>query len=338
MEITRRSLIAAAGTSALSAAVSPPAFPAWEESTRYPDPRLQNLDPSFARYRIAQASVERLYTGARWSEGPVWMGDWRSVLWSDIPNNRILRWDEATGRTSTYRRPSNNSNGLTRDRQGRLVTCEHDARRVTRTEFDGSITVLVDKYDGKPLNSPNDVVVKSDDSVWFTDPPFGILGNYEGHVAQPELPTNIYRIDRTGRVTVAMGDVNRPNGLCFSPDETKMYVVEAGLTPRVIKIFDVVDNGTKLANGRAFVTCADGETPDGFRCDVDGNLWCGWGMGEPHDGVVVFNPAGQRIGKINLPERCANLCFGGLRRNRLFMAASHSLYSLYVNTQGVAGG
>ena len=336
MEITRRSLIAAAGT--LSAAVAAPAFAAWEENSRYPDPRVQILDPSFARYRVAQASVERLHTGARWNEGPVWMGAWRCVLWSDIPNNRILRWDEVTGRTSNYRQPSNNSNGQTRDRQGRLVTCEHDARRVTRTEHDGSITVLVDKFDGKPLNSPNDVVVKSDDSIWFTDPPFGILGNYEGHVASPELPTNIYRIDRTGRVTVAIGDVNRPNGLCFTPDETKMYVVEAGLTPRVIKIFDVLDNGTKLANGRAFVTCADAETPDGFRCDVDGNLWCGWGMGDPHDGVVVFNPAGKRIAKIDLPERCANLCFGGLRRNRLFMAASHSLYSLYVNTQGVAGG
>jgi gluconolactonase len=336
MEITRRSLIAAAGT--LSAAVAAPAFAAWEENSRYPDPRVQILDPSFARYRVAQASVERLHTGARWNEGPVWMGAWRCVLWSDIPNNRILRWDEVTGRTSNYRQPSNNSNGQTRDRQGRLVTCEHDARRVTRTEHDGSITVLVDKFDGKPLNSPNDVVVKSDDSIWFTDPPFGILGNYEGHVASPELPTNIYRIDRTGRVTVAIGDVNRPNGLCFTPDETKMYVVEAGLTPRVIKIFDVVDNGTKLANGRAFVTCADAETPDGFRCDVDGNLWCGWGLGEPHDGVMVFNPAGKRIAKIDLPERCANLCFGGLRRNRLFMAASHSLYSLYVNTQGVAGG
>src|SRR5438874_2808362 len=216
MEITRRNLLAAAGASAFSAAVSPSAFAAWEESTRYPDPRVQILDPNFARYRIAQASVERLYTGARWSEGPVWMGDWRCVLWSDIPNNRILRWDEATGRTSVYRQPSNNSNGLTRDRQGRLVTCEHDARRVTRTEYDGSITVLIDKFDGKPLNSPNDIVVKSDDSIWFSDPPFGILGNYEGHVATPELPTNVYRLDKSGQLTVATGDVNRPNGLAFS--------------------------------------------------------------------------------------------------------------------------
>jgi gluconolactonase len=337
MLTTRRNLLAA-GVSAAAVAAAPRAFAAWEESTRYPDPRIEILDPSFARYRIAQASVQQLYTGARWSEGPVWFGDGRYVLWSDIPNNRIMRWDEASGRTSVFRRPSNNSNGLTRDRQGRLVTCEHDTRRVTRTEYDGSITVLIDKFDGKPLNSPNDIVVKSDDSIWFTDPPFGILGNYEGHVATPELPTNIYRLDKTGRATVAMGEVNRPNGLCFSPDERRMYVVEAGLTPRVIKVFDVVDNGTKLANGRAFVTCAAPETPDGFRCDVDGNLWCGWGMGEGHDGVVVFDPDGKRIGKVNLPERCANLCFGGLRRNRLFMAASHSLYSLYVNTQGAPGG
>jgi gluconolactonase len=337
MLTTRRNLLAA-GVSAAAVAAAPRAFAAWEESARYPDPRVEILDPSFGRYRIAQASVQQLYTGARWGEGPVWFGDGRYVLWSDIPNNRILRWNEADGRTSVFRQPSNNANGNTRDRQGRLVTCEHDSRRITRTEYDGSITVLVDKFDGKPLNSPNDIVVKSDDSIWFTDPPFGILGNYEGHVAMPELPTNIYRLDKSGRVTVAMGEVDRPNGLCFSPDERKMYVVEAGLTPRVIKVFEVVDNGTKLANGRAFVTCAAPDTPDGFRCDVDGNLWCGWGMGEGHDGVVVFNPDGKRIGKINLPERCANLCFGGLRRNRLFMAASHSLYSLYVNTQGAPGG
>ncbi len=337
MQITRRNMLSA-GATALAAASTQNAFAAWEQSTRYPDPAVQILDPSFGRYRIVQASVERLYTGARWSEGPVWFGDARCVLWSDIPNNRILRWDEVTGRTSVYRQPSNNSNGLTRDRQGRLVTCEHDTRRVTRTEFDGTVTVLIDKFDGKPLNSPNDIVVKSDDSIWFSDPPFGILGNYEGHVANPELPTNVYRIDKSGRATVAAGDIDRPNGLCFSPDETKMYVVEAGLTPRVIKVFDVVADGTKLANGRAFVTCAPGETPDGFRCDVDGNLWCGWGMGEEHDGVMIFNPAGKRIGKIVLPERSANLCFGGLKRNRLFMAASHSLYSLYVGTQGAPGG
>ena len=194
MEINRRAMLAGLGA-ATATTLTRPAFAAWEENARYPDPRVQNLDPSFARYRVNNASVERLYTGARWSEGPAWFGDARCLLWSDIPNNRILRWDEATGRTSVFRQPSNNSNGLARDRQGRLVACEHNARRLTRTEYDGSITVLIDKFDGKPLNSPNDVVVKSDDSIWFTDPPFGILGNYEGHVATPELPTNVYRFD-----------------------------------------------------------------------------------------------------------------------------------------------
>jgi gluconolactonase len=251
-----------------------------------------------------------------------------------------MRWDEESGRLSVYRKPSNNANGNTRDRQGRLVTCEHDARRVTRTEYDGSITVLIDKFEGKPLNSPNDVVVKSDDTIWFTDPPFGILGNYEGHVATPELPTNVYRLDpRSGRATVAAGDINRPNGLAFSPDERKLYIVEAGVTPRAIKVYDVVDNGSRIANGTTFITAEPGGTPDGFRVDVDGNLWCGWGMGNARqDGVKVFDPAGKPIGFIALPERCANVCFGGVKRNRLFMAASHSVYSLYVNTQGVPGG
>jgi gluconolactonase len=209
---------------------------------------------------------------------------------------------------------------------------------VTRTEYDGTVTVLIDKFDGKPLNSPNDIVVKSDDSIWFTDPPFGILGNYEGHVATPELPTNVYRLDpRSGRATVAAGDVNRPNGLAFSPDEKKLYIVEAAATPRVIKVYDVNDD--KLANGRPFLTAEPGGTPDGFRCDVDGNLWCGWGMGNAQqDGVKIFDPTGKPIGFIALPERCANLCFGTVKRNRLFMTASHSVYSLYVNTQGAPGG
>src|SRR5436305_3894332 len=202
MQITRRHLLA--GASALTAmTVSGNASGRWEPSERYPDPSVQVLDPSFNKYRLLLASVERIATGMRWCEGPVYMGDWRCLLWSDIPNNRIMRWDEETGRVSVYRKPSNNANGNTRDRQGRLVTCEHDTRRVTRTEYDGGITVLADKFDGKPLNSPNDIVVKSDDSVWFTDPPFGILGNYEGHVATPELPTNVYRLDKSGQLPVA---------------------------------------------------------------------------------------------------------------------------------------
>src|SRR5258705_2425707 len=258
MEISRRTMLAGV-TAAAAATLTRPTFAAWEESTRYHDPRVQILAPSFARYRVVQASVERLYTGARWSEGPVWFGDVRCLLWSDIPNNRILRWDEVTGRTSVYRQPSNNSNGLTRDRQGRLITCEHDTRRLTRTEYDGSITVLVDKFDGKPLNSPNDVVVKSDESIWFTDPPFGILGNYEGHVASPELPTNVYRVDKTGRVTVAAGDVHRPNRLCFTPDEKKIYGVEPGGAPRVISVHDLGD--AKVADPTTRNSSQAGEAP-----------------------------------------------------------------------------
>jgi len=250
-----------------------------------------------------------------------------------------MRWDEETGRVSVFRKPSSFANGHTRDRQGRLVSCEHDTRRVTRTEYDGTITVLADKFDGKPLNSPNDIVVKSDDSVWFTDPPFGILGNYEGHVATPELPTNVYRVDKSGQITIATAAVDRPNGLAFSPDESKCYVVEAALNPRVIQVFDVVDNGTKLANKRPFINAEPGGTPDGFRVDVDGNLWCGWGMGNAQqDGVKIFDSNAKPIGFIALPERCANVCFGGPKRNRLFMAASHSVYSLFTGTQGVKGG
>ena len=308
----------------------------WSPSESYPDPAVQILDPRFAKYRVMLAAVERLYHGCRWAEGPVWFGDGRYLLWSDIPNNRILKWEEETGAVSVFRKPANNANGHTRDRQGRLISCEHDSRRVTRTEYDGSITVLIDRFEGKRLNSPNDVVVKSDDSIWFTDPPFGILADYEGHVDEQELPTSIYRLDSgTGTATVVSGAINRPNGLAFSPDESRLYVVESGATPnRKIHVFDVTDGGRKLANGRLFVDAGPDGAPDGFRCDQDGNLWAGWGMGKDLNGVRVFAPDGTPIGHIHLPERCANLCFGGVRRNRLFMAASQSLYALYVNTRG----
>ncbi|MDN3565614.1 SMP-30/gluconolactonase/LRE family protein [Paeniroseomonas aquatica] len=335
MPATRRALL---GTGLIGAALAAPALAQGIE--RYPDPAIQVLDPSFGRYRLLLAAVERLWTGARWSEGPAWFGDQRCLIWSDIPNNRLLRWSEATGQVDTFRAPANNSNGNTRDRQGRLITCEHLTRRVTRTEPDGSITVIADRFDGKPLNSPNDVVVTSDGAIWFTDPPFGVLGFYEGERAEPELPTNIYRVDgRTGQVAVASGEINRPNGLAFSPDERKLYVVEAAALPRVIRVFDVDAGSGRLSNNRIFHQAKDGETPDGFRVDVDGNLWCGWGMGtEALDGVRILNRDGAPIGHIRLPERCANLAFGGRHRNRLFMPASKSLYALYVNTQGVAGG
>ena len=307
----------------------------WQQSTRYPDPAVQILHPTFAKYRLFHAAVERLATGCRWSEGPVWFGDHHCLLWSDIPNNRILRWDELSGQVSVHRSPSQFANGNTRDRQGRLVTCEHQARRVTRTEYDGSLTVLLDSFDGKRLNSPNDVVVKSDDSIWFTDPPFGIASDYEGDRAEPELPSNVYRIDgRTGAATVLDGEIKGPNGLAFSPDERIFYVVEGRSVPRRILAYDVID-GVRIGRRRTLIEASDGGALDGFRCDEDGNLWCGWGMGTPElDGVVVFSPAGERIGRIELPERCANVCFGGRRRNRLFMAASQSLYALYVNTRG----
>ena len=313
----------------------------WRDHHRYPDPAIETLDERFEQYRIFSAAVERLYTGCRWSEGPVWFGDGRYLLWSDIPNNQILKWEEETGSVSTFRRPSNFANGNTRDRQGRLITCEHGGRRVTRTEYDGTVTVLIENWQGKRLNSPNDVVVKSDGSVWFTDPPFGILGNYEGHKAEPELEQGVYRIDgESGEVSLVTTDVLGPNGLCFSPDERFLYIVESrGVPHRKILAYDVAENGREIMNKRVLIDAGPDGTPDGMRCDIDGNLWCGWGMGtEALDGILVFAPDGTKIGRIALPERCANLCFGGPKRNRLFMAASQSLYALYVNTQGAPGG
>ena len=311
----------------------------WEPSQRYPDPAVRIIDPSFSRYRLPQASVDKLADGCRWSEGPVYFGDGRYVLWSDIPNDRILKWEEETGVVSVFRKTSHNANGNTRDRQGRLVTCEHRGRRVTRTEYDGGITVLAERYQGKRLNSPNDVVVKSDGSIWFTDPPFGLAGYYEGEKVEQELPACVYRVDgQTGELTMVADDVPGPNGLAFSPDESKLYVVASRAQPnRQLWVYDVVGD-RKLANGKLFIDAGPG-TPDGFRVDVDGNLWCGWGMGDPElDGVRIFNPGAEPIGHIALPERCANVCFGGRWRNRLFMAASHGLYALYVNTQGALGG
>lgn len=312
----------------------------WQPATRYPDPSVITLDPQFDKYKLPMAAVERLASGCRWNEGPVWFGDARCLLWSDIPNNRIMRWDEVTGAVSAYREPSNFANGQTRDRVGRLITCEHGGRRVTRTEYDGTISVLMDGYVGKRLSSPNDVVVKSDGSVWFTDPPFGISGNYEGHKAEPELGQNVYRFDpETGFSSIIADDVLGPNGLAFSPDEQKLYIVESrGVPNRKILEYDVAADGKKICNKQVLIDAGRG-TPDGFRVDVDGNLWCGWGMGSDDlDGVMIFAPDGTPIGRIALPERCANLCFGGRANSRIFMAASTSIYALYVNVAGVSGG
>ncbi|WP_312277719.1 SMP-30/gluconolactonase/LRE family protein [Kosakonia cowanii] len=334
MATSRRELLKLSGIATASLLLSQKSFAAWTPAPRYPDPRVVALDDAFREYMVSSAKVEQIATGCRWAEGPVWFGDMRMLLWSDIPNNAVMRWDEQTGETAVFRKLANNANGHARDRQGRLISCEHDTRRITRTEYDGTITLLADSFDGKPLNSPNDLAVKSDGSIWFTDPPFGITGFYEGHKAEPQLPQNVYRLDpQTRKLEVVLGDVRGPNGICFSPDEKILYVVESRATPnRLILAWDIVDG--QLQNKRVHIDCGNG-TADGIACDVDGNLWCGWGMGSDElDGVRVFNPQGKAIGVIHLPERCANLCFGGEQRNRLFMAASTSMYALYVNTQG----
>ncbi len=306
---------------------------------RYPDSRVEVLDDRFAKYKINSAALEMLWTGGRWLEGPVWFGGGRYLLFSDIPNNRILKWEEETGEVSVFRKPSNNTNGNTRDRQGRLVSCEHDRRRVTRTEHDGSITVLMDRFEGKALNAPNDVIVKSDDSIWFTDPGYGILMDYEGHRASFELDTSVYRLDlQTMQAEVVADDFSRPNGLCFSPDESLLYIVDTGFSdgpdhPSNIRVFDVTEGG-QLTNGRVFADMRPGGS-DGIRADRDGNIWsaAGW-AGEGFDGVHCFDPDGTLIGKIHLPAPCANLCFGGKKKNRLFMTVSQSLFSIYVEANG----
>jgi gluconolactonase len=312
----------------------PPLPDRWPDAPgRYPDPAVRVLDPRFDRCRLHNAAVEQIATGFRWAEGPVWFGDHRCLVWSDIPNNRMLRWDEATGAVTVFRSPSNYANGHTRDGQGRLISCEHLTRRVTRTEHDGSITVLIDRVDGRRLNAPNDVVVASDGSVWFTDPGYGIMSNYEGRRAAFELPPAVYRLDPDqGRAEPIVQDLERPNGLCFAPGESRLYVVDSGSEPRSIHVYDVVDG--RVGAGRRFVDMSPGSS-DGIRCDTDGNLWAAaGGGGDGYDGVHVFAPDGTVIGQIVLPEVCANLCFGGNARNRLFMAASRSIYAVYVNATG----
>lgn len=319
----------------------------WAPSKRYPDPCIVAIEPEFNKLVLPLAKIERLATGFRWCEGPVWLGDTRQLVWSDVPGDSMYRWDEQSENTSVFRQPSSNGNGNTRDREGRLLTCEHLNRRVVRTEYDGAITVIADNYQGKRLNSPNDIVCKSDGSIWFTDPVFGILGYYEGELSNSELPANVYRVDPDGKLSVVAEGIDQPNGLAFSEDESLLYIVESRSNPRHILAFDV--NNNSIENGRVLIdataesgnskTTPESGTPDGFRVDIHGNLWCGWGMGrEGLDGVHIFDNTGRRIGRIDLPERCANVCFGGKHRTRLFMAASTSIYSLFVNTQGVAGG
>ena len=357
----RRSFLKAAAGSSLTALGAS----AWAQSfdfkpnQRYPDAAVQILDPSFAKYRIYSSTVEQVATGMRWAEGPVYFPEGAYLLVSDIPNNRIMKYSEKDGSFSVFRANANYANGNTRDRQGRLLSCEHSVtRRVTRTERDGKITVLADSFEGKRLNAPNDIVVKSDDSIWFTDPLFGINGEWEGSRAKPEqATTNVYRIAADGKITAALTELVNPNGLAFSPDEKKLYVVEWKGTPnRSIWSYDVGADGMSLSNKTKLIDAADQGALDGFRVDRDGNLWCGWGSNgalqteptdiggrkvyqlkgksEDLDGVMVFNPQGKAIGFIRLPERCANLCFGGPKNNRLYMTSSHSVYALYVEAHG----
>lgn len=286
-------------------------------------------DPAFGAYVMGNAPVKRLVTGFDWVEGPVWFGDLQCLLFSDIPGNRILRWTEEG--LTTFRSPSNYANGHTRDRQGRLISCEHGLRRVTRTEWDGQITVLADRFDGRRLNSPNDVVVAGDGSIWFTDPHYGIMTDYEGFRAEAELPCQVYRIDPSGRIEAVITDMACPNGLAFSPDESRLYVADTGRMfsgdAQHIRVFDMVDG--RPANGRIFHTVSPG-CADGIRVDADGNLWS-----SAADGVHCLAPDGHLMGRILVPETVSNLCFGGRAKHRLFITATSSVYSVILNRKGV---
>jgi gluconolactonase len=302
------------------------------EPIAYPDPDIVALDPRFRQYIIFNTSIKRHHIGTQWAEGPAWNGVGRYLVWSDIPNNVQMRWIEEDGHVTVFRNPAGYSNGNTFDYEGRQLSCEHGGRRVVRYEPNGTVTTIAERFDGKRLNSPNDVVVHPDRSIWFTDPFYGIRGNYEGFKAQQESKESVYRVDgQTGQLTKVTDEVGQPNGLCFSPDYRRLYVADTGM-PREIRVWDV--DSARLQNGRRFVQfdipgTGAPSAADGIRCDVDGNIWAG-----ARPGVQIFAPDGARIGMIRLPETCANVCFGGARRNRLFMTASQSLYSVYVETVG----
>jgi len=310
----------------------------WQSSApiRYPDPDIIVLDKRFQPMVLQLAAIERIATGFRFTEGPAYYGDGRYLLFSDIPNDALVRWDEITGAVATLRHPAGYPDGNTRDRQGRLVSCELGSRTLTRTEHDGTVTVLARSFEGTRLTGPNDVVVKSDGTIWFSDNGAGLRGHYLGDKAEQEMPFRVYKLDpATGQLTIAVGDMERPNGLCFSLDESKLYVVDTPGGPKTTHVYDIKDG--KAVNGRLFFDATPGFA-DGIRCDTEGNIWAGFSGGPGHDGVAVFAPDGSLIGRILLPERCANLAFGGRKRNRLFMTASQSVYALYVEAQGVPGG
>lgn len=335
-ELTRRGFLTSAALACAGAPMLVQAARDWTSPAHYPDPDIEILDKRFAA-GIGNAAIERIASGYRWCEGPVYFADLRCLLWSDVASNRLMRWNEDNGAVSVFREPSNYANGNTRDREGRLVTCEQDTRRITRTEHDGRISILMDHFRGKPLNSPNDVVVGADGAIWFTDPGYGIQNNYESSQQRPfELPTNVYRLDpASGAATVVADDFVRPNGLAFSPDESHLYIIDSGLAfggPSHIRVFEV--DRQRLRNGRVFAQFQPGTT-DGVRTDVHGNVWCTYGWGDPkEDGVRCYTAAGELLAKIHLPETAANLTFGGPKKNRLFICASTSVYALYLNDAG----
>lgn len=307
---------------------------------RYPDPHIESLDKRF-QGSVGTGHLERIATGFRWVEGPCYVPAWRCLVFSDIPNNRMMRILEDDNHCSVFRYPSLNSNGNALDPQGRLVTAEHTGRRITRTEFNGDITVIADSYNGKKLNSPNDVVCASNGTIWFTDPTYGVRGWYEslhGDIEQDKH--NVYFVSPQGEIKVVADDFVQPNGICFSPDEKKLYVIDSGISegpgnPAWIRVFDVdIEKGT-VSNGKVFAKDFAPSLTDGMRADVDGNIWCSVGWGDPkEDGVRCYSPEGQLLGKIHTPETTSNVSFGGLQRNRLYIGGTSSVYAIFVNTQG----